>query len=35
MGGADLIYHLLVLLQEQKVSIYDVLYVLEKRHEEK
>ncbi|WP_155590077.1 bifunctional phosphoribosyl-AMP cyclohydrolase/phosphoribosyl-ATP diphosphatase HisIE [Lysinibacillus cavernae] len=32
---ADLIYHLLVLLQEQKVSIYDVLHVLEKRHEEK
>ncbi|MBH9787953.1 bifunctional phosphoribosyl-AMP cyclohydrolase/phosphoribosyl-ATP pyrophosphatase, partial [Clostridioides difficile] len=26
---------LLVLLQEQKVSIYDVLHVLEKRHEEK
>lgn len=33
--AADLIYHLLVLLQEQKVSIYDVLHVLEKRHEEK
>ncbi|WP_134026172.1 bifunctional phosphoribosyl-AMP cyclohydrolase/phosphoribosyl-ATP diphosphatase HisIE [Lysinibacillus sp. YR326] len=33
--AADLIYHLLVLLQEQKVSVYDVLYVLEKRHEEK
>jgi phosphoribosyl-AMP cyclohydrolase / phosphoribosyl-ATP pyrophosphohydrolase len=32
---ADLIYHLLVLLQEQKVSVYDVLQVLEKRHEEK
>ncbi len=33
--AADLIYHLLVLLQEQKVSIYDVLHVLKKRHEEK
>ncbi|MGE7692132.1 bifunctional phosphoribosyl-AMP cyclohydrolase/phosphoribosyl-ATP diphosphatase HisIE [Lysinibacillus sp. NPDC097214] len=33
--AADLMYHLLVLLQEQKVSIYDVLQVLEKRHEEK
>ncbi|MGE7091637.1 bifunctional phosphoribosyl-AMP cyclohydrolase/phosphoribosyl-ATP diphosphatase HisIE [Lysinibacillus sp. NPDC048646] len=33
--AADLIYHLLVLLQEQKVSIFDVLHVLEKRHEEK
>ncbi|MGE8036039.1 bifunctional phosphoribosyl-AMP cyclohydrolase/phosphoribosyl-ATP pyrophosphatase [Lysinibacillus sp. KCTC 33748] len=33
--AADLIYHLLVLLQEQKVSVYDVLHVLEKRHEEK
>ncbi|WP_068985974.1 bifunctional phosphoribosyl-AMP cyclohydrolase/phosphoribosyl-ATP diphosphatase HisIE [Lysinibacillus xylanilyticus] len=33
--AADLIYHLLVLLQEQKVSVYDVLQVLEKRHEEK
>ncbi|ACA38071.1 bifunctional phosphoribosyl-AMP cyclohydrolase/phosphoribosyl-ATP diphosphatase HisIE [Lysinibacillus sphaericus] len=33
--AADLIYHLLVLLQEQKVSIYDVLDVLKKRHEEK
>lgn len=32
---ADLIYHLLVLLQEQKISIYDVLHVLKKRHEEK
>jgi len=33
--AADLLYHLLVLLQEQKVSVYDVLQVLEKRHEEK
>ncbi len=33
--AADLMYHLLVLLQEQKVSVYDVLHVLEKRHEEK
>lgn len=33
--AADLIYHLLVLLQEQKVNLYDVLQVLEKRHEEK
>ena len=33
--AADLIYHLLVLLQEQKVSVFDVLHVLEKRHEEK
>lgn len=33
--AADLLYHLLVLLQEQKVSFYDVLQVLEKRHEEK
>lgn len=33
--AADLIYHLLVLLQEQKVNIYDVLHVLKKRHEEK
>lgn len=33
--AADLIYHLLVLLQEQKVSIYNVLHVLKKRHEEK
>ncbi|MBQ0140887.1 MAG: bifunctional phosphoribosyl-AMP cyclohydrolase/phosphoribosyl-ATP diphosphatase HisIE [Kurthia sp.] len=30
---ADLIYHLLVLLQEQKVDIYDVLAVLQQRHE--
>ncbi|MFJ7664118.1 bifunctional phosphoribosyl-AMP cyclohydrolase/phosphoribosyl-ATP diphosphatase HisIE [Lysinibacillus sp. NPDC097162] len=33
--AADLIYHLLVLLQEQKVNVFDVLHVLEKRHEEK
>ncbi|WP_107949349.1 bifunctional phosphoribosyl-AMP cyclohydrolase/phosphoribosyl-ATP diphosphatase HisIE [Lysinibacillus parviboronicapiens] len=33
--AADLMYHLLVLLQEQKVSVFDVLHVLEKRHEEK
>lgn len=33
--AADLIYHLLVLLQEQKVNVYDVLEVLQKRHEEK
>lgn len=30
---ADLIYHLLVLLKEQNVDLYDVLGVLEKRHE--
>ena len=33
--AADLMYHLLVLLQEQKVSAYDVLGVLQKRHEGK
>lgn len=33
--AADLIYHLLVLLQEQKINIYDVLAVLKTRHEEK
>lgn len=33
--AADLIYHLLVLLQEQKVNLYDVLEVLQKRHESK
>lgn len=33
--SADLIYHLLVLLQEQKVDVYDVLAVLKTRHEEK
>lgn len=32
---ADLIYHLLVLLQEQKINVYDVLEVLKTRHEEK
>lgn len=33
--AADLMYHLLVLLQEQKVDIYEVLKVLEERHQEK
>lgn len=33
--SADLLYHLLVLLQEQKVNVYDVLDVLQKRHEGK
>ena len=33
--SADLMYHLLVLLQEQKVNVYEVLDVLQKRHEEK
>lgn len=33
--AADLLYHLLVLLQEQKVNVYDVLGVLQKRHEGK
>ncbi|MFJ7971769.1 bifunctional phosphoribosyl-AMP cyclohydrolase/phosphoribosyl-ATP diphosphatase HisIE [Psychrobacillus sp. NPDC096389] len=33
--AADLIYHLLVLLQNQKVNFYDLLQVLQKRHEEK
>ena len=33
--SADLLYHLLVLLQEQKVDLYEVLDVLQKRHEEK
>lgn len=33
--AADLMYHLLVLLQEQKVDLYEVLDVLQKRHEEK
>ncbi|MFX3673850.1 MAG: bifunctional phosphoribosyl-AMP cyclohydrolase/phosphoribosyl-ATP diphosphatase HisIE [Paenisporosarcina sp.] len=33
--AADLLYHLLVLLQEQKVNLYDVLEVLQKRHESK
>lgn len=31
--AADLIYHLLVLLQEQKLDLYEVLSVLQKRHE--
>ncbi|HWI49188.1 MAG TPA: bifunctional phosphoribosyl-AMP cyclohydrolase/phosphoribosyl-ATP diphosphatase HisIE [Rummeliibacillus sp.] len=31
--AADLIYHLLVLLQEQKLDLYEVLGVLQKRHE--
>lgn len=33
--AADLLYHLLVLLQNQKVSFYDLLQVLQKRHEAK
>ena len=33
--SADLLYHLLVLLQEQKVNVYDVLGVLEARHNRK
>ncbi|AWE08632.1 bifunctional phosphoribosyl-AMP cyclohydrolase/phosphoribosyl-ATP pyrophosphatase [Lysinibacillus sp. 2017] len=33
--SADLLYHLLVLLQEQKVNVYEVLEVLQKRHEGK
>ncbi|MFJ5770372.1 bifunctional phosphoribosyl-AMP cyclohydrolase/phosphoribosyl-ATP diphosphatase HisIE [Psychrobacillus sp. NPDC093180] len=33
--AADLIYHLLVLLQNQQVNFYDLLQVLQKRHEEK
>ncbi|CAM5205208.1 Histidine biosynthesis bifunctional protein HisIE OS=Ureibacillus acetophenoni OX=614649 GN=hisI PE=3 SV=1 [Ureibacillus acetophenoni] len=33
--AADLIYHLLVLLQEQKISVYDVLEVLVERHQQK
>ncbi|MFK2825453.1 bifunctional phosphoribosyl-AMP cyclohydrolase/phosphoribosyl-ATP diphosphatase HisIE [Bacillus sp. B190/17] len=33
--AADLLYHLLVLLREQKVALADVLGVLAKRHEEK
>ena len=32
---ADLIYHLLVLLQEQKINVYEVLEVLKSRHDEK
>ena len=31
--SADLLYHLLVLLQEQKVDLYEVLDVLQKRHD--
>ncbi|MGE7919982.1 bifunctional phosphoribosyl-AMP cyclohydrolase/phosphoribosyl-ATP diphosphatase HisIE [Viridibacillus sp. NPDC093762] len=31
---ADLIYHVLVLLQEQKLDVFDVLAVLQKRHEQ-
>lgn len=31
--AADLLYHLLVLLQEQKLDLYDVLGVLQNRHE--
>ncbi|MEK9199434.1 bifunctional phosphoribosyl-AMP cyclohydrolase/phosphoribosyl-ATP diphosphatase HisIE [Ureibacillus sp. 179-F W5.1 NHS] len=33
--AADLLYHLFVLLQEQKINVYDVLKVLKTRHEEK
>ncbi|WP_332648634.1 bifunctional phosphoribosyl-AMP cyclohydrolase/phosphoribosyl-ATP diphosphatase HisIE [Lysinibacillus sp. 54212] len=33
--AADLLYHLLVLLQEQKIDVYEVLDVLQKRHEGK
>lgn len=33
--AADLLYHLLVLLQNQQVSFYDLLQVLQKRHEAK
>ncbi|MFC7688188.1 bifunctional phosphoribosyl-AMP cyclohydrolase/phosphoribosyl-ATP diphosphatase HisIE [Ureibacillus sp. GCM10028918] len=33
--SADLLYHLLVLLQEQKVNVYDVLEVLKSRHDDK
>ena len=33
--AADLLYHLLVLLQNQKVSFYELLQVLQKRHETK
>ncbi|WP_144513006.1 bifunctional phosphoribosyl-AMP cyclohydrolase/phosphoribosyl-ATP diphosphatase HisIE [Bacillus sp. FJAT-22090] len=33
--GADLLYHLLVLLQNQQVSFYDLLQILQKRHEAK
>lgn len=33
--AADLIYHLLVLLREQDLPLYEILKVLEKRHEPK
>lgn len=33
--AADLLYHLLVLLQNQQVSFYDLLQVLQKRHDAK
>ena len=33
--AADLMYHLLVLLQEQKLDMYEVLGVLQKRHEKR
>ncbi|RLQ96690.1 bifunctional phosphoribosyl-AMP cyclohydrolase/phosphoribosyl-ATP diphosphatase HisIE [Falsibacillus albus] len=33
--AADLLYHLMVLLREQKLPFADVLHVLEKRHKEK
>ncbi|MBM7648752.1 phosphoribosyl-ATP pyrophosphohydrolase/phosphoribosyl-AMP cyclohydrolase [Bacillus ectoiniformans] len=33
--SADLLYHLLVLLREQKIELADVLSVLAKRHEDK
>lgn len=33
--AADLLYHLLVLLQNQQVSFYELLQVLQKRHEVK
>lgn len=35
LEAADLIYHLLVLLQNQKVSFYDILQVLQRRHDTK
>lgn len=33
--AADLLYHLLVLLQNQKISFYDLLQILQKRHKAK
>ena len=33
--ASDLLYHLLVLLEEQETSFYDLLQVLQKRHETK